>query len=94
MHFFSIVFLNIDINTALFSFKDVSVIFFALPTGILAGSTGIEHTAERLLQDKQNKRKEEMRGLLSDSDSGTGAVVEQPAHLAQCPQCAHQFPIN
>jgi hypothetical protein len=61
-----------------------SVIFFALPTGILAGSTGIEHTAERILLDKA--KKEEMQALLSSN--------EDSAPRFKCPQCSHEFTIN
>ena len=75
----------------------LSVIFFALPTGILgnrllhcfclsltrmlAGSTGIEHTAERLLLAKTASR-EELTRLVDEAESAPGHV---------CPNCRHHF---
>ncbi len=61
----------------------LSVIFFALPTGILAGSTGIEHTAERLLLEKSASREELVRLADDGGDKASSTHV--------CPNCSHAF---
>jgi voltage-gated potassium channel len=84
----------------------LSVVMFALPAGILAGSTGIESVAEELQKQKRMRKRQKMRQMREsqlrnsalnndENDDDLEALFEkedwEDDDVITCPHCHKQF---